>query len=98
MFSRTTICSDLKVWAKNAKLNKHITFHVSRVSFVTISISAGINIYVVSKLCGHSNVKTTQIYARMTDRTYIDAVILLDNIFKTKQRNAKNVQNFNLLL
>ena len=98
MYSRTTICSDLKVWAKNAKLNKHITFHVSRVSFVTISISAGINIYVVSKLCGHSNVKTTQIYARMTDRTYIDAVILLDNIFKTRQKNVKNVQNLNLLL
>lgn len=98
MYSRTTTAADLKAWAQRAKINKHITFHVSRVSFVTISISAGINIYVVSKLCGHSNVKTTQIYARMTDRTYIDAIILLDNIFKTKQRNTKNVQNFNLLL
>ena len=98
MYSRTTTAADLKAWVQRAKINKHITFHVSRVSFVTISISAGINIYVVSKLCGHSNVKTTQIYARMTDRTYIDAIILLDNIFKTKQRNTKNVQNFNLLL
>ena len=34
----------------------------------------------------------------MTDCAYIDAMVLLDNIFKTKQRNAKNVQNFNLLL
>ena len=98
MYSRTTTAADLKAWVQRAKINKHITFHVSRVSFVTISISAGINIYVVSKLCGHSNVKTTQIYARMTDRTYIDAIILLDNIFKTKQRNTKNIQNFNLLL
>ena len=97
MYSRTTTANDLKEWVKRAEINKHITFHVSRISFVTLSIAAGVNIYVVSKLCGHSNVKTTQIYARMIDRTYIDAIELLNNIFKAKPKNIKNIQNINLL-
>ena len=96
MYSRTTTAHDLRTWAKSADINKHITFHVSRVSFATLSISAGVNIYVVSKLCGHSNVKTTQIYARMIDRTYIAAIELLNNIFKAKPKNIKNIQNINL--
>ena len=96
MYSRTTTAHDLRTWAKSAGINKHITFHVSRVSFATLSISAGVNIYVVSKLCGHSNVKTTQIYARMIDRTYIAAIELLNNIFKAKPKNIKNIQNINL--
>ncbi len=98
MYSRTTIASDLRAWAKCAGINKHITFHVSRISFVTLSIAAGINIYVVSKLCGHSNVKTTQIYARMIDRTYIDAITLFENIFEPKRKNVKKVKKFNLVL
>ena len=98
MYSRTTTAADLKAWAKSAGINKHITFHVSRISFVTLSIAAGINIYVVSKLCGHSNVKTTQIYARMIDRTYIDAVALFENIFEQKQKNIKKAKKFNLIL
>lgn len=98
MYSRTTIAADLKAWAKSAGIDKHITFHVSRISFVTLSIAAGINIYVVSKLCGHSNVKTTQIYARMIDRTYIDAITMFENIFEQKRKNGKKVKKFNLIL
>ena len=98
LHSRTTIAADLKAWAKHAGINKHITFHVSRISFVTLSIAAGINIYVVSKLCGHSNVKTTQIYARMIERTYIDAIALFENIFEQKRKNIQKTQKFNLIL
>ena len=98
MYSRTTIAADLKAWAKNAGINKHITFHVSRITFVTLSIAAGISIYAVSKLCGHSNVKTTQIYARMIDRTYIDAITMFENIFEQKRKNGKKVKKFNLIL
>lgn len=65
MYSRTTIYSGLRQWAVNAEIDKHITFHISRITFVTLSISAGINMYVISKLCGHKDIKITQIYARM---------------------------------
>ena len=95
-YSRTTIYSDLRDWAKQANIKKHITFHVARISFVTISISIGLNLFVISKLCGHKDVKTTQIYARMIDDTYIHAINKLENAFektrgKTKKKCLKSI-------
>lgn len=98
MYSRTTIYSDLKEWAKTAKIAKHITFHISRISFVTISISAGTSLYVISKLCGHKNIKTTQIYARILDTTYVDAINNFENIFEKTCKKLKKHTEFNLLL
>lgn len=42
---------------------KDVCFHTLRHTFATDAISAGVGIFEVSKLLGHSNVKTTQIYA-----------------------------------
>lgn len=98
MYSRTTIYSDLRQWAANAGIDKHITFHISRITFVTLSISAGINMYVISKLCGHKDIKTTQIYARMIDSTYIDAVTMFEKIFKQNKTKQKSIQKVELLL
>lgn len=84
LYSRSTIYSDLKELSKNANIDKHITFHVSRITFVTLSISAGINIFVISKLCGHHDIKTTQIYSRLLDTTYINAIESLENLFIKK--------------
>lgn len=99
LYSRTITYSDLKNWAKNAKIEKHITFHVSRVTFVTLSISAGTNLYVVSKLCGHKDIKTTQIYARIINKTYIDAIANLEHILLSdKKNNKKNVLKVDLLV
>ena len=98
MYSRTTIYSDLRQWGTNAGITKHITFHISRITFVTLSISAGMNMYVISKLCGHKDIKTTQVYARMIDRTYIDAMTMFENIFKYKKLKQKTSQKVELLL
>lgn len=75
--SRSVISSDLREWASKAGISKRVTFHVSRHTFATQSISAGVDIYVVSKLCGHSTVKTTEIYAHMVDKTLQQGVNLL---------------------
>lgn len=98
MYSRTTIYSDLRQWVTNAGIDKHITFHISRITFVTLSISAGMNMYVISKLCGHKDIKTTQIYARMIDSTYINAITMFENIFKHKKTKQKSIQKVELLL
>lgn len=98
MLSRTTICTDLKIWAKNAGIDKHVTFHVSRISFVTLFISAGVNMYVISKLCGHKNIKTTQVYARMIDLTYANAIICFEKLFKQKKRYKTTSLEADILL
>lgn len=61
----------LKEIIKDCGITKKITFHVARHSFATISITLGIPIEVVSKLLGHTDLKTTQIYAKVVDSVKI---------------------------
>ncbi len=51
-----------------AEINKHITFHIARHTFSIISLLLGIKIEVVSDILGHSELTTTQRYARVVDR------------------------------
>ena len=46
-------------------LAQPITFHVGRHTFATWALSSGINIEVVSKMLAHTDIKTTQIYAKV---------------------------------
>jgi len=55
----------------SVKINKNISFHCSRHTFATISLNIGIPLDVVSKLLGHTDIKTTQIYAKLLDSTKI---------------------------
>lgn len=57
----------LHQWIEDAGINKKITFHSFRHSYATLQISGGTDIYTVSKLLGHRNLKTTQLYAKVVD-------------------------------
>ena len=51
------------------KLNKPLTMHVARHSFATLALSYDIPIENVARMLGHSNIKTTQIYAHILHST-----------------------------
>ncbi len=56
-------------WIGAAGITKNITFHCFRHTFATLQLSHGTDIYTVSKMLGHRELKTTQIYAKIVDDT-----------------------------
>ena len=48
-------------------IKKHITFHCGQHSFATNQLAEGTDIYTVSNMLGHTNVRTTQKYAKVVD-------------------------------
>lgn len=56
---------NLKTLTKEAKLSRDISFHISRHTWATRALRKGISIDKVSKLMGHSEIRETQIYAKI---------------------------------
>ena len=71
----------LKKWAASAGVTKRVTFHTARHTNATMLLTLGADLYTVSKLLGHTEISTTQIYAKIVDKKKEEAVSLLDNIF-----------------
>lgn len=59
----------LKQWIMAAGIHKDITFHCFRHTYATLQLSMGTDIYTVSKMLGHRELKTTQVYAKIIDET-----------------------------
>src|SRR5688572_20211323 len=53
----------LKKWLQKAGITKEITFHCFRHTYATLQLSLGTDLYTVSKMLGHREIKTTQVYA-----------------------------------
>lgn len=64
-----------------AGISKNVTFHVSRHTFATMMLTAGADLYTISKLVGHTDVRTTQIYSKVVDQKKREAIALLDRLF-----------------
>jgi len=69
----TQITRPLKDWITRSGINKKISFHNFRHSYATLQLANGTDIYTVSKLLGHKNVSTTQIYTKVMDKNKIKA-------------------------
>jgi len=79
----------LAKWIGLSGITKDITFHCFRHTFATLQLSKGTDIYTVSKMLGHRELKTTQVYAKIIDQTKREAAdkIKLDfNLLSIKEK------------
>jgi len=53
---------------KKSGIKKRITFHSGRHTFATMCLTYDVDLYTVSKLLGHTDIKHTQIYAKLIDK------------------------------
>lgn len=75
IMSKTALFNSiLKELAELAEIEKHLTFHVSRHSFGTRALRKGIRIEQVSKLMGHSDLKTTMVYTKIVNTNLDEAM------------------------
>lgn len=67
--------SYLKELAIRAKISKNLTSHLARHTFATtITLNEGVPLEVVSKMLGHSDTKTTQIYAKIQEKAIMNGM------------------------
>lgn len=71
--TRYSHCTDiLKVWRKKSGIEE-LKFHLGRHTFATTLLSHGADLYTVSKMLGHTEIKNTQKYANVVDRKKVEA-------------------------
>ncbi len=68
-----TMAYRIKKVMEEVGIGKHITMHCARHSFAVLAINKGVPIETVSRILGHTNITTTQIYAKITiDKIFSD--------------------------
>lgn len=72
---------ELRCWCLEAGIKKEgIVFHSARHTFAVMALANGVDLYTVSKMLGHRNIETTQIYAKILDNSIRQAVDKLPDI------------------
>lgn len=79
------------IFTCSLSLAQPITFHCGRHTFATtITLSQGVPIESVSKMLGHTNIQTTQIYARITNEKISRDMAMLSSKMKANAAAASN--------
>lgn len=75
------ISTYLRKWCDAAGITKkELTFHCGRHTFAVLMLDLGTDLFTVSKLLGHKDIKTTQIYAKVLDKNKQKAVSLIPSL------------------
>ena len=72
--SNPVVNKHLRHWVRDSGISKKITFHCARHTFATLCMTYDVDLYTVSKLLGHRDIKSTQIYAKLIDKKKDEAI------------------------
>ena len=84
-----SICKKLKKVISACRIEKQISLHCGRHSWATLALSKGMPIESVSRVLGHTNIVTTQIYARITSQKLNDDLTMLGDKLNASFSNIK---------
>ena len=77
---------NLQHLAERCGIKTHLTFHVGRHTFATLALNRGMPVETLSRILGHTNIRTTQIYAKITDKKVsADMALLADSLSTVEQ-------------
>ena len=79
-YSIRSVQAVFKNTMQKAKVNKSVGIHGLRHSYATHLMESGTDMYFIQKLLGHNNIKTTEIYAKVSDRQLGNIKRPLDNL------------------
>ena len=84
-----SVCKKLKTVMKECGIDKPISAHCARHGFATMALTNGMPIESVSRVLGHTNIVTTQIYARITTKKLDNDLTMLGNKLNASFSNIK---------
>lgn len=94
VISNQKLNSYLKEVADLCGIKKHLTFHLARHTFATtVTLSNGVPIETVSKMLGHTTIRTTQIYAKVIERKVSQDMTNLQNLLQKNEKRDLKVLN-----
>ncbi len=85
-------------WVLEAGITKLITFHCARHTYATFLLTKGVEIYTVSKMLGHRELKTTQVYAKIIDQKKREAAIIFAEFLKISIKYLRDNTEINFYI
>ena len=84
---RDVIWHEIRQIGVSTGLNENLSYHMARHSCGTLMLSSGIPIESISKMMGHTNISSTQVYAKVTDDKISED---MDRLMERRKMNGKN--------
>ncbi|MCR1999743.1 site-specific integrase, partial [Bacteroides acidifaciens] len=68
------LCRSLKIIAEQCGLGCHLTFYQKRHSFACLALANGVSMEIIARMLGHSDIRTTKIYAKVIDKSIAEQI------------------------
>lgn len=99
IISNQKINQYLKEIAAELNIKTKLTYHVARHTFATLSLDAGVSLETIAKMLGHSDTRTTKIYAKITRQKIRKEIKFfskeIDSITSNEQENTSRMKKKN---